>query len=133
MAVDLNADVGEECGQDAALMRCISSANVACGLHAGNRAVMRETVLLAQKFGVAVGAHPGSMIAITSDVAICTSPRSKLPPSSCSRIEVLAKLPSIMVSACSTSNRTARYTTSPFGTGPSQKQSHSPPHRWTAH
>jgi len=59
MAVDLNADVGEECGQDAALMRCISSANVACGLHAGNRAVMRETVLLAQKFGVAVGAHPG--------------------------------------------------------------------------
>jgi UPF0271 protein len=59
IAVDLNADVGEECGQDAALMCCITSANVACGLHAGNRAVMRETVLLAQKFGVAVGAHPG--------------------------------------------------------------------------
>ena len=59
MAVDLNADVGEECGQDAALMRCITSANVACGLHAGNRAAMRDTVLLAQKFGVRVGAHPG--------------------------------------------------------------------------
>ena len=59
MRVDLNADVGEECGQDAALMRCISSANVACGLHAGNQAVMRGTVLLAHEFGVAVGAHPG--------------------------------------------------------------------------
>jgi 5-oxoprolinase (ATP-hydrolysing) subunit A len=59
IAVDLNADVGEECGQDAALMRCITSANVACGLHAGNRDVMRDTVLLARDFGVAVGAHPG--------------------------------------------------------------------------
>ena len=59
MRIDLNADVGEECGEDSALMRCISSANVACGLHAGNRAVMRSTVLLAREFGVAVGAHPG--------------------------------------------------------------------------
>jgi UPF0271 protein len=59
IAVDLNADVGEEWGQDAALMCSITSANVACGLHAGNRDVMRETVLLAQTFGVAVGAHPG--------------------------------------------------------------------------
>ena len=59
MRIDLNADVGEECGQDAALMRSISSANVACGLHAGNRAVMRDTVLLARELGVAVGAHPG--------------------------------------------------------------------------
>ena len=59
MAVDLNADVGEECGQDAALIRCITSANVACGLHAGNRQVMHDTVLLARDCGVAVGAHPG--------------------------------------------------------------------------
>ena len=59
MRVDLNADVGEECGQDAALMRCITSANIACGLHAGNPAVMRETVRLAREHGVAVGAHPG--------------------------------------------------------------------------
>ena len=54
MRIDLNADVGEECGQDAALMRCISSANVACGLHAGDPAVMRDTVLLAREHGVAV-------------------------------------------------------------------------------
>jgi UPF0271 protein len=59
MRIDLNADVGEECGQDAALMRCITSANVACGLHAGDRAVMRDTVVLARECGVAIGAHPG--------------------------------------------------------------------------
>ena len=56
--IDLNADVGEECGQDAALMRCITSANVACGAHAGSVETMRATVLLAQEHGVAVGAHP---------------------------------------------------------------------------
>jgi UPF0271 protein len=59
MRIDLNADVGEECGQDAALMHCVTSANVACGLHAGNHAVMRETVRLAHAHGVSVGAHPG--------------------------------------------------------------------------
>jgi UPF0271 protein len=56
--IDLNADVGEECGQDAALMRCITSANVACGVHAGSVETMRATVLLALEHGVAVGAHP---------------------------------------------------------------------------
>ena len=58
MRIDLNADVGEECGQDAALMRCVTSANIACGLHAGNPAVMEETVRLARDHGVSVGAHP---------------------------------------------------------------------------
>jgi UPF0271 protein len=56
--IDLNADVGEECGQDAALMRCITSANVACGVHAGSIGTMRETVILAREHGVAIGAHP---------------------------------------------------------------------------
>src|SRR4051812_45997368 len=59
MRVDLNADVGELAGDDAALMRCITSANVACGGHAGDAAVMRDTVRLAKAGGVAVGAHPG--------------------------------------------------------------------------
>jgi len=59
MRVDLNADVGELCGQDAALMRSITSANVACGSHAGDPGVMRDTLLLAREHGVAVGAHPG--------------------------------------------------------------------------
>ena len=58
MRVDLNADVGESFGQDPALMRCITSANVACGVHAGDAGIMRETVLLAREQGVAVGAHP---------------------------------------------------------------------------
>lgn len=59
MRIDLNADVGEQCGEDAAVLRSVSSANVACGLHAGNPAVMRDTVLLARDLNVAVGAHPG--------------------------------------------------------------------------
>lgn len=61
--IDLNADVGEgrigALGQDPALMPHITSANVACGFHAGGPAVMRATVALAGDHGVAVGAHPG--------------------------------------------------------------------------
>lgn len=62
--VDLNADVGESfgiyaLGHDSALMSVISSANVACGFHAGDPGVMRATVALAREHGVAVGAHPG--------------------------------------------------------------------------
>jgi UPF0271 protein len=64
MRVDLNADVGERAassglGQDPALMRSITSANVACAFHAGSPGVMRATVELAAQHGVAVGAHPG--------------------------------------------------------------------------
>ena len=62
--IDLNSDVGESfgayrIGADADVMRSISSANVACGFHAGDPGVMRETVRLAKEAGVAVGAHPG--------------------------------------------------------------------------
>ena len=46
-------------GQDAALMESISSANVACGFHAGDPGVMRQTIALARDKGVAIGAHPG--------------------------------------------------------------------------
>ena len=56
--IDLNADVGEGYGQDAALMPLISSANIACGVHAGDVDSMRQTVMLALEHGVAVGAHP---------------------------------------------------------------------------
>ena len=63
MRVDLNADVGEgrsgSVGQDAVLIQHISSANIACGFHAGDAGVMRATVQLARDNGVAVGAHPG--------------------------------------------------------------------------
>jgi 5-oxoprolinase (ATP-hydrolysing) subunit A len=56
--MDLNADVGEECGDDAALFEIVTSASVAAGGHAGGGAVLRETVRLAAGAGVAVGAHP---------------------------------------------------------------------------
>lgn len=64
LSVDLNCDLGEsfgryELGQDAAIMALITSANVACGYHAGDPAVMRRTVQLAKQNNVALGAHPG--------------------------------------------------------------------------
>lgn len=64
MRIDLNADLGESfgpwpMGQDEALMASITSANVACGFHAGDPGVMRRTIGLASRHGVAIGAHPG--------------------------------------------------------------------------
>jgi 5-oxoprolinase (ATP-hydrolysing) subunit A len=64
MRIDLNADMGEsfgayKLGRDDEFMEYITSANVACGFHAGDSTVMHKTVGLAHRFGVAVGAHPG--------------------------------------------------------------------------
>lgn len=59
LRTDLNCDLGEGAGHDAALMPLITSANIACGGHAGDLATMRATVALAQRHGVAIGAHPG--------------------------------------------------------------------------
>jgi UPF0271 protein len=57
--IDLNSDLGDGAGTDAQLMPLISSANVACGGHAGDESTMSATVALARRYGVAVGAHPG--------------------------------------------------------------------------
>jgi 5-oxoprolinase (ATP-hydrolysing) subunit A len=62
--IDLNSDLGESFGRwslghDAEVMRSITSANIACGFHAGDPGVMRETVRRAKAAGVAIGAHPG--------------------------------------------------------------------------
>jgi UPF0271 protein len=58
--LDLNADVGEgDPATDAALLPLVSSANIACGFHAGDAQTMRATVAMAIRSGVAVGAHPG--------------------------------------------------------------------------
>ena len=57
--IDLNCDLGEGGGADAALLPLITSANIACGSHAGDEATMRVTVRAAQRHGVAIGAHPG--------------------------------------------------------------------------
>ncbi len=61
---DLNSDVGEsfgvyKLGLDEDVIPHITSANIACGFHAGDPGVMRKTVALAKQYGVAVGAHPG--------------------------------------------------------------------------
>ncbi len=62
--VDLNSDVGESFGSytiglDEEVIPLISSANIACGFHAGDPSVMKRTVTLARENGVALGAHPG--------------------------------------------------------------------------
>ena len=57
--IDLNCDMGEGISTDEALMPFISSANIACGFHAGDAATIRQTIDLALQHGVAIGAHPG--------------------------------------------------------------------------
>ena len=64
MRIDLNSDVGESygawsLGDDEALIPLVTSANIACGFHAGDPVVMTRTVRLAVSAGVAIGAHPG--------------------------------------------------------------------------
>ena len=57
--IDLNCDLGEGGAHDSEIMPLISSANIACGGHAGDEAAMRATMRLALMHGVAIGAHPG--------------------------------------------------------------------------
>jgi UPF0271 protein len=64
MKIDLNCDMGESfgaycLGNDEALMGLVTSANIACGTHAGDPLVMDRTVRLAARHGVGIGAHPG--------------------------------------------------------------------------
>jgi UPF0271 protein len=64
MRVDLNCDMGEgfgawKMGDDAAMLDIVTSANIACGWHAGDPGIMHDTAALARKKGVAIGAHPG--------------------------------------------------------------------------
>ena len=59
MNIDINCDMGENSGDDEGVMPYITSANIACGFHAGNEVTMRETIRLAKRHGVTVGAHPG--------------------------------------------------------------------------
>src|SRR5512137_562053 len=61
---DFNCDMGESFGSwkmglDAEVIRFVTSANIACGFHAGDPATMRRTVRLAEAHGVGIGAHPG--------------------------------------------------------------------------
>lgn len=64
LAIDLNCDMGESfgawsMGADLDILPYVTSANIACGFHAGDPATMRKTVAAALQHGVAIGAHPG--------------------------------------------------------------------------
>jgi UPF0271 protein len=59
MIVDLNCDLGEGTGNDEEIMPYITSANIACGFHAGDAATMKKTVDTAIRMGIKIGAHPG--------------------------------------------------------------------------
>jgi UPF0271 protein len=59
MDIDLNSDLGEGCGRDADILPLVTSANVACGFHAGDYNTAFEALTVAARLGVRVGAHPG--------------------------------------------------------------------------
>ncbi len=59
LSIDINCDLGEGMPNDASIMPFISSANIACGFHAGDETTIRNTIRLAVKNHLAVGAHPG--------------------------------------------------------------------------
>ena len=58
MKIDLNCDMGENIGNDEEIMPYITSANIACGFHAGDEMSMRRTIQLAKRYRVNIGAHP---------------------------------------------------------------------------
>jgi 5-oxoprolinase (ATP-hydrolysing) subunit A len=58
MKIDLNSDLGEGAGHDEEILALVSSANIACGFHAGTPASIFASIEAAQKYGIAVGAHP---------------------------------------------------------------------------
>jgi UPF0271 protein len=61
MTIDLNCDMGElpDRSVEEAIMPHITSANIACGGHAGDPVIMHQTACLARRYGIAIGAHPG--------------------------------------------------------------------------
>jgi len=58
LTIDINCDMGEGIGNDEAIMPFISSANIACGYHAGDEGTMKQTIALALRNDVSIGAHP---------------------------------------------------------------------------
>ena len=57
--MNLNADIGEGAGEDEAILACVDSANIACGVHAGSASLVIATAWRCRKLGIEVGAHPG--------------------------------------------------------------------------
>ena len=76
--IDINADLGEGTGIDAAVMPFISSCSIACGGHFGNKATMGSTIELAKEYSVKVGAHPSFPDANNFGRKILNLPKSEL-------------------------------------------------------
>ncbi|HET8569946.1 MAG TPA: 5-oxoprolinase subunit PxpA [Candidatus Limnocylindria bacterium] len=91
-AVDLNSDLGEGAGEDERIMPLVTSANVACGAHAGDERTMRATVSLALLHGVAVGAHPGYRDAASFGRVPVEMPREALIADVVAQIEDLRRI-----------------------------------------
>jgi UPF0271 protein len=69
LQIDINCDMGEGGANDEALLEYVTSANIACGVHAGSAELMRRTMSLAAARGVGIGAHPG--LADTESMGRC--------------------------------------------------------------
>jgi UPF0271 protein len=92
MTVDLNCDMGEleDAAIEVALMEHVTSANVACGAHAGDEAMMERTIRLAISRGVQVGAHPGYPDRANFGRIAMDMPASELEASIVAQLEALA-------------------------------------------
>src|SRR2546423_2142635 len=90
--VDLNSDLGEGAGTEHEIMPFITSANIACGAHAGDEGSMRDTIRLALADGVAVGAHPGYRDPANFGRTPLEIPRDALTADLVAQIEALAAI-----------------------------------------
>jgi 5-oxoprolinase (ATP-hydrolysing) subunit A len=57
--VNINSDIGEGAGEDEAILKCVDSANIACGVHAGSVSITIATAWRCRDLGIEIGAHPG--------------------------------------------------------------------------
>ena len=114
--VDLNSDLGESfgnytIGMDEEILKYVSSANVACGWHAGDAMVMEKTVALAKEFGTAVGAHPGfpDLVGFGRRNMAVTPDEESLCPLPAGRSHGVLYRPRRKDPACKTARRSLQY------------------------
>lgn len=93
MKIDLNADLGEGCASDAELLTLVSSANIACGFHAGDAQIMQACVREAIKNGVAIGAHPSFPDREILVAAPCSCRQKPFTPRRCIKLARWQRLP----------------------------------------
>jgi hypothetical protein len=129
--IDLNSDVGESYGRwtlgdDTAMFRSVSSANVACGFHAGDPSVIRKTCREAVAAGVVIGAHVGYRDLAGFGRRFWTSTRSNWRTTSSTRSGHCRPSPPRKAARSPTSSRTAASTTRSWRTPRRRKPSSTP-------